>query len=151
MREEIKVQEREQVETLANRLQSDLALLAVQGSQTQGSASAAKRSRRASRCSQQLRSAEPTGRLVIDLDRALRNEGSEDDIQLRNGDVLLDSALRQYVTVIGEVQNATAHVWKSDLSRDDYIAHERRHDASRRRRARVRRASQRQRRIARAQ
>jgi polysaccharide export outer membrane protein len=52
----------------------------------------------------------------------VRTPGSEDDIELRNEDVLLVPRYRQYVSVIGEVQNSTAHVWKSELSRDDYIA-----------------------------
>jgi polysaccharide biosynthesis/export protein len=121
MREEVKVQEREQVETLANRLQSDLALLALQGSQTKdqeaGETLAAGQS-----LLQQLRTAEPKGRLVVNLDQAVRNPGSEDDIELRNDDVLLVPRYKQYVTVIGEVQNATAHVWKSELSRHDYIS-----------------------------
>jgi polysaccharide biosynthesis/export protein len=29
--------------------------------------------------------------------------------------------MKPYVTVIGEVQNATSHVWKDDVSRDDYV------------------------------
>jgi polysaccharide biosynthesis/export protein len=120
MREELKSQEREQVETLTNRLQSDLALLALQSAQTKdqqaGETLAAGQS-----LLQQLRNAEPKGRLVVDLDRALAHENSEDDIQLRNGDTLLVPRLKQYVTVIGEVQNATSHVWKSSLGRSDYI------------------------------
>ena len=121
MREELKVQEREQIETLTNRLQSDLALLALQGSQTKdqqaGETLAAGQS-----LLQQLRNAEPKGRLVVDVDRALAHNGSEDDIQLRGGDTLLIPRIKQYVTVIGEVQSATSHVWKNNLGRDDYIA-----------------------------
>jgi polysaccharide export outer membrane protein len=120
MREELKDQEREQVKTLTNRLQSDLAVLALQSSQTKdqqaGETLAAGQS-----LLQQLRDAEPKGRLVVDLDRALARKGSEDDIQLRDGDTLLIPRLKQYVTVIGEVQNATSHVWKSNLGKDDYI------------------------------
>ncbi|HEX7114313.1 MAG TPA: SLBB domain-containing protein, partial [Steroidobacter sp.] len=58
---------------------------------------------------------------VINLQAALRRPGSEEDIELRNGDVLLVPRVKQYVTVIGEVQNATTHVYKSGLDRDDYI------------------------------
>jgi protein involved in polysaccharide export with SLBB domain len=70
----------------------------------------------------QLKSAEPTGRLVIDLQRALRHNGSDDDIELRHGDELVVPRFKPYVTVIGEVQNSTSHVWKRDLDRGDYIA-----------------------------
>jgi protein involved in polysaccharide export with SLBB domain len=120
LRREVREQEREQIETLANRLQSDLAVLAVQSSQMKdqdaGDTLAAGQS-----LLTQLRTAEPKGRLVIDLERALARAKSEDDIQLRDGDVLMIPRLRQYVTVIGEVQNATAHVWKSGLDESDYI------------------------------
>jgi protein involved in polysaccharide export with SLBB domain len=121
MRQEIKVQEREQVETLANRLQSDLTLLALQGSQTKDQ-NAAETLTAGQSLLQQLRSAEPKGRLVVNLDKAVRNPNSEDDIQLRDQDVLLIPRYRQYVTVIGEVQNPTSHVWKSEFGRQDYIA-----------------------------
>jgi protein involved in polysaccharide export with SLBB domain len=121
MREEIKAQEREQVETLANRLQSDLALLALQGSQSKDQ-QASETLAAGQSLLQQLRTAEPKGRLVVNLGQAVRTPGSEDDIELRHNDVVLIPRYRQYVSVIGEVQNATAHVWKSELSRDDYIA-----------------------------
>jgi polysaccharide export outer membrane protein len=120
MREEIKAQEREQIETLANRLQSDLTFLALQSSQAQNQ-QASETLAAGQALLQQLRTAEPKGRLVIDLQHALARQNSEDDIQLRGGDTLLVPRLRQYVNVIGEVQNATAHVWKSDLSKVDYI------------------------------
>jgi polysaccharide biosynthesis/export protein len=121
MREEIKTQEREQLETLANRLQSDLALLALQSSQAKDEKGQETLAAGQSLLDQ-LRNAEPKGRLVIDLERALAVKNSEDDIQLHNGDTLLVPRLRQYVNVIGEVQNATAHVWKSGLGKDDYVA-----------------------------
>ena len=47
---------------------------------------------------------------------------SEDDIQLRPGDTLALPRVRQYVTVIGEVESPTAHIWKRGLNRDDYVA-----------------------------
>jgi protein involved in polysaccharide export with SLBB domain len=120
-REELKTQEREQVDTLTTRLQSDLALLALQSAQTKDQQAAGTLAAGQSLL-QQLRGAEPKGRLVVNVDRALSSVGSEDDIQLRHGDVLMIPRFKQYVTVIGEVQNATSHVWKRSLDRDDYIA-----------------------------
>jgi protein involved in polysaccharide export with SLBB domain len=59
---------------------------------------------------------------VIDLPRALRAKaGSDADIILRAGDVLLVPKTQQEVTVIGEVPNATSHLYKAGLTRDDYI------------------------------
>jgi protein involved in polysaccharide export with SLBB domain len=121
LRDELKAQEREQVETLTNRLQADLALLALQSSQAKDS-EAGETLAAGQALLQQLRSAEPKGRLVVDLNTALTNKGSDDDIELRGGDALLVPRLRQYVTVIGEVQNATSHVWKQSLAKADYVA-----------------------------
>ncbi|MGH8178069.1 MAG: SLBB domain-containing protein [Steroidobacter sp.] len=120
MRHELVEQERKQVETLANRLQSDLALVALQNMQTQNENTAETLAAGQSLLTQ-LRGAKPTGRLVIDLERALASTGSEDDIGLRGGDQLVIPRLKPYVTVIGEVQNGTSHVWKRELARDDYV------------------------------
>jgi protein involved in polysaccharide export with SLBB domain len=120
LREEIKVQEREQIETLTHRMQADLALLSLQNAQTKDPQSnetlAAGQA-----LLQQLRGSVPKGRLVVDLEKALSAKGSDDDIELRSGDTLMVPRLKQYVTVIGEVQNSTAHVWKRDLKRAAYI------------------------------
>ncbi len=48
--------------------------------------------------------------------------GSEQDIVLKDGDRLLVPRVTQEVTVVGEVQSATSHLYRADLSRDDYIA-----------------------------
>jgi protein involved in polysaccharide export with SLBB domain len=121
LRDELKAQEREQIETLTNRLQADLALLALQSSQTKD-AQAGETLAAGQGLLQQLRSTEPKGRLVVDLQSALAQAGSDDDIEMRGGDTLLIPRLRQYVTVIGEVQNATSHVWKQNLTKEDYVA-----------------------------
>ena len=123
-REELKVQEKQQIETLTKRLQSDLALLALQGAQVAGQEGApdtAQTLAAGQSLLSQLQSSTPTGRLVIDLDSALFRHSSEADIELRGGDTLAIPRQKQYVTVIGEVQNATTHVYKSGLSRNNYI------------------------------
>ena len=40
---------------------------------------------------------------------------------LRDGDELIVPKFEQEVTVVGEVQDPTSHLFKADLSRDDYI------------------------------
>jgi polysaccharide export outer membrane protein len=42
-------------------------------------------------------------------------------VLLRNGDVLLIPKQTQEVTVLGEVQSPTSHIYRTGLSRDDYI------------------------------
>ena len=69
-----------------------------------------------------LRELKPVGRLVIDLNRSMQAApGSEQDIVLKDGDRLLVPRVMQEVTVIGEVQSATSHLYRADLSRNDYI------------------------------
>jgi len=60
-------------------------------------------------------------RLVIRLDDIVR--GAEvADILLKDGDELFVPDRRQEVTVIGEVQYATSHVYERGLTRDEYLA-----------------------------
>jgi polysaccharide export outer membrane protein len=71
----------------------------------------------------QLKAAKPVGRLVIDLPRALKDPvGSPADVVLRGGDELIVPKFQQQVTVIGEVQNSTSHLYTPGTTRDGYIA-----------------------------
>lgn len=121
-REELKERERRQLTTLASRMESDLAQASLIAAQEAGrdpsSTLAVGQSLLAS-----LREAKPVGRLVIDLERAISaRSGSDQDIVLKDGDRLLVPRVVQEVTVIGEVQSATSHLFRSDLTRDHYIA-----------------------------
>lgn len=121
-REELKERERKQLATLATRMESDLAQTSLMAAQEAG-----KDASQALAVGQSLlanlRDAKPVGRLVIDLQRAnSARPGSEQDIVLKDGDQLLVPRVVQEVTVIGEVQSATSHLYRQDLSRDDYIA-----------------------------
>jgi protein involved in polysaccharide export with SLBB domain len=121
-RDELKVREQKQLDLLASRLQNDLVTLALQGAaanQAQaGTALTVGQSLLA-----QLRTSEAVGRLVINLPRLMRAEpGSPADVILRDGDRLIVPKFQQEVTVIGEVQTATSHLYRPELNRDDYIA-----------------------------
>jgi protein involved in polysaccharide export with SLBB domain len=48
--------------------------------------------------------------------------GSGADVILRDGDRLIVPKFQQEVTVIGEVQTATSHLYHPELARDDYIS-----------------------------
>ncbi|HEY0941073.1 MAG TPA: SLBB domain-containing protein [Steroidobacter sp.] len=121
-REELKERERKQIETLAKRMESDLAQLSLMSAQETGKDASQALSVGQSLLAN-LRESKPVGRLVIDLNRAMvARPGSEQDVLLRHGDRLLVPRLTQEVTVIGEVQSATSHLYRRDLSRDDYIA-----------------------------
>src|SRR4029453_7362846 len=47
--------------------------------------------------------------------------GTTYDLIVRPGDTLFIPRLAQEVTVLGEVQNSTSHLYRAELSRDDYI------------------------------
>jgi len=124
-REELKRREQEQMDQLANRMQTDIAALAVAGvaSGAPGAANSGNAVAVGQSLMGQLRAQKAVGRLVIDLPRMMRNHpGSPYDVILRDGDELIVPRFQQQVTVIGEVQSATSHLYGPDLSRDDYIA-----------------------------
>jgi polysaccharide biosynthesis/export protein len=121
-RETLKLREKQQLETLVSRMESDVAQFSLMTAQETGKdagqALAVGQSLLAN-----LRDAQPVGRLVIDLqDSMTARPGSEQDIVLKNGDRLLIPRLTQEVTVLGEVQSATSHLYRAGLSRDAYLA-----------------------------
>jgi protein involved in polysaccharide export with SLBB domain len=121
-REELKERERKQIATLASRMEADLAQASLMSAQEAGrdptQALAVGQSLLAS-----LRETKPVGRLVIDLERASAAKvGSEQDVVLKDGDRLIVPRVMQEVTVMGEVQSATSHLYRRELSRDDYVA-----------------------------
>jgi polysaccharide export outer membrane protein len=121
-RAELKRREQEQLDLLAERMQRDLALLALQSAAANQAGAATALSVGQSLLSQ-LKGAQAVGRLVIDLPRLERAPlGSTYDVILHDGDTLSVPRFQQQVTVIGEVQTATSHLYSPKLERDDYIA-----------------------------
>jgi len=121
-REELKKREQDQIDLLADRMQRDLAVLALRGTAANQAGAGAALSVGQTLLGQ-LRSAKAVGRLVIDLPGAMRaRPGSAGEVILRNRDELVVPRFRQEVMVIGEVQNATAHLFRPGLARDDYIS-----------------------------
>jgi protein involved in polysaccharide export with SLBB domain len=120
-REELKTREQQQIDRLAERLQSDLAAAALSAAAaSQGQAGQALTVGQS--LLTQLKDTKAVGRLVIDLNRVIGSPmGSEFDVVLREGDKLIIPKQKQEVTVIGEVQNTTSHFYRANLSRDDYI------------------------------
>jgi polysaccharide biosynthesis/export protein len=106
--------EREQLEVLARRIERDLATISVTDP------SAGETISTGQTLIAQLRSTEATGRLVIRLDDIVRGV-PEADVILKDGDVLRVPDQQQEVTVLGEVQYATSHLFDRALSRDEYI------------------------------
>jgi hypothetical protein len=129
IREELKKRERDQLEMLANRLQSDLAALSLEAiassaaTNSGAGSSAAQGLAVGQQLMSQLRDTKPVGRLVIDVDRVMKGPlGAPEDVVLRDGDKLMVPKKTQEITILGEVQSPTSHVFEVGLSRDEYIA-----------------------------
>lgn len=120
-RRDLRELEQQQLDRLEERMSADLASMALQAANA-GQASAAEALRSGQSLLVQLQGAEATGRFVIDLPGLLDlGTSSVKDVLLRDGDELIIPKLRQEVTVIGEVQNATSHLFLPNLTREDYV------------------------------
>jgi protein involved in polysaccharide export with SLBB domain len=130
LREELKKREKDQLDLLSQRLQTDLAALSLEAvassaatANSNGGASAGQALVVGQQLLQQLRDAKPVGRLVIDVDQVIKGRaGAPGDVIVRDGDTLLIPKKTQEVTILGEVQSPTSHVYRAGMTRDDYIA-----------------------------
>lgn len=124
-RAELKQREQQQMDMLAQRMKVELGVLALRAVATSSGGNTANASSAlvvGRSLFQQLQSEKAVGRLVINLPRIVRESAdSPYDVVLRNGDELIVPKFEQEVTVIGEVQDATSHLYNPNLSRDDYI------------------------------
>jgi polysaccharide export outer membrane protein len=121
-RDELRVREQEQLDMLGDRMQRDVTLLALQAAGA-GQAGAANALSVGQSLLGELKSYKAVGRMVIDLPRLSgSSQGSTYDVILRDGDTLAVPRFQQQVTVIGEVQTTTSHLFNPGLSRDDYIS-----------------------------
>lgn len=119
----VKQREQRQLEEMAQRLKRELAALALQQSQADGKADSTNALAAGQGLLADLQATEAMGRLVIRLDEVMHAApGSENDVIALNGDQLFIPREPQSVTVIGEVQGGTSHLYQAGLSKDDYIA-----------------------------
>ena len=120
LREDLRRKEEERLEQLANRMQRDIAALALQATQENSQASQALSIGQT--LLSDLRNTKAVGRLVFNLDQVITNEaGSAWDVEMKDGDRVLVPRRAQEVTVVGEVQTLTSHLYQPGLERDDYI------------------------------
>jgi protein involved in polysaccharide export with SLBB domain len=121
-RRELREREQKQLDVLADRLRRELAALSLQQAQA-GEQSATQAITAGQGLLADLESTEAVGRLVIELDRLIAGDvGSVHDVIVRDGDELVVPRRTQEVTVIGEVQSATSHLYQAGLSPEDYVA-----------------------------
>ncbi len=120
-REDLREREQRQLQLLAERLQRDLASLSLQAAQS-GETDTAEAMSVGQQILRDLQTTQAVGRLVISLDDVINTEpGGPADLIVRAGDALYIPRLAQEVMVLGEVQNSTSHLFRGDLSRDDYV------------------------------
>jgi len=115
-REALKRQEAEKIAQLQEQLESETAQISLTKDEAKGAELA-----ESSNLLSKLNVTEAVGRLVIDLPKVLIDK-SKDDIRLDNGDALYIPKTRESISVIGEVQYATSHLYQSSFNLDDYIA-----------------------------
>jgi protein involved in polysaccharide export with SLBB domain len=120
-RQELKREEQEQLDRLAQHMRMDIAEMALMGTRAGIGGSEAAVSIGQTILSQ-LQAAKAVGRLVINLEGVMHaRPGSSNDLILRDGDALVVPKQRQDVMVLGEVQDSTSHLYHPGLTRDDYI------------------------------
>jgi len=130
LRESLRKKEQNQLDAMSLRLESDLAAIDLEKAQT--SDETQRSAGMASSLLKQLKATKATGRLVIDLPLLLASRNSgwdedeeesefEEDILLKDGDKLMIPGLTQEVTILGEVQHATSHLFRDGRSVQQYI------------------------------
>lgn len=109
--------EDEQKQRLINQLESDLANISLAA----GSGETAVRAKSvADSLLSRLKSVKSTGRLVIDLEEQINSE-KDNSIVVRNGDSVFVPRIPFEVSVVGEVQFPTSHLFQSKLTIQDFI------------------------------
>lgn len=114
LRQELRQREREQLETLADRIQADLAAVSLSDPGATQAMSIGQS------LIAQLQESEPVGRMVVNLDRIAAGD-LDQDVILKDRDEILVPGQTQAVTVLGEVQYATSHLYDPTLGRDAYL------------------------------
>lgn len=113
-RKSIKEQEQQQLARLATELRRDIASKSFQSSVSSNTLSYDEMNK----LLKDLANVDAVGRLVIDLPLIANNQ---QDLVLQDGDTLYVPSKRDSISVIGEVNYSTSHLYKAGVSVDDYI------------------------------
>ncbi len=116
-RENLRVKEDEQRERLIKQLESDLATATLSATDSE---EAAKAQSAARAMLSRLQNTESQGRLVIDLNKILK-DAERSDLLVKDQDNLLIPSAPYAVSVSGEVQFPTSHLHDEKLDLDDYL------------------------------
>lgn len=114
-RSSLREQEAKRLQELRKRLRSDIATRSLERANEGVSADNGD----SEKILAELEATEALGRLVIDLDAIL--DHAVDDVTLKNGDLLVIPEYHQEISVVGEIQHPSAHLYNRQLKIDDYI------------------------------
>jgi polysaccharide biosynthesis/export protein len=115
-RESLKIKEQKQRDRLIAQLESDVANLSIRA-ESQSEAQQAQSV--ASSLLARLKTTESQGRLVLPSQTFIATNKSS--IEVRGGDRLFIPRIPYEVSVVGEVQFPTSHLYEKSLSKDDFI------------------------------
>ena len=116
-RENLRLKEEEQRDRLIAQLESDLANATLSASDSE---EASQSQAAANAMLVRLRNTQPQGRLVIDLSKIL-DDGEKSELRIKAGDKLMIPEIPYAVSVSGEVQFPTSHLYESKLVLTDYL------------------------------
>lgn len=115
-REELRKQEQERKKILAQELQREVVSNMLTGTGDSRVSYSEVRTLLAD-----LLSAEPVGRLIMDLPKLLAGNGAN-NVQLKDGDTLHVPSRKDSISIMGEVQMATSYRFDPELTVDEYIS-----------------------------
>lgn len=111
----LREQEAKQLQELRQRLRADIASQSLEKANEGKSAGIDD----SEKILAELEASEALGRLVIDLAGIL--DKTLDDVTLKDGDLLAIPEYRQEISVVGEIQHPSAHLFNRQLNINDYI------------------------------
>ena len=111
----LREQEAKQLKELGQRLRLDIATKSLEKT-NDGKSSGIEDT---AKILSELESSQALGRLVIDLAGIL--DQTMDDVTLKDGDLLAIPEYRQEISVVGEIQHPSAHLYNRKLDINDYI------------------------------
>ena len=116
-RENLRIKEDEQRERLIKQLESDLASATLSATDTEEAAQAQSAARA---MLSRLQNTESQGRLVIDLNKILKNE-ERSELIVKDQDSLFIPSIPCAVSISGEVQFPTSHLYDEKLDMNGYL------------------------------
>lgn len=118
-REELREIEAKNLRDLQRQLEREVAASEL-GEQSSGARTSSSSVSNAQVLLDSLEETEALGRLIIQLNKIM--SGENDDILLKDGDMLVVPPFRQEISVVGEVQKVSSHIHNEIWTFDDYIA-----------------------------